>query len=196
FVENRIQMTMDSLSLFENETAQFMKNNNIISLSEQLKAEIEKAADMKAQIMAKEVELDIMKTRLTPNNQIIADSEIALKLLKDKYGEFFDHSSSDGLFLNLENIPNLQKKYARLQRKVVYFSKLLEYLGPQYEQAKIEEAKDVPTIQILDKATRPEWKDSPRRFKIIISAVFISFIFSIIVILLRLSIINYKKNMQ
>ena len=185
FVENRIQMTMDSLSLFENETAQFMENNDIINLSEQLKAEVEKAADMKAQIMAKEIELDVMKARLKPDNQAIANSEIALKFLRDKYVEFFDYSDSDGLFLNLENVPDLQKKYARLQRKVVYFSKLLEYLGPQFEQAKIEEARDIPTIQVIDKAQRPEWKSKPKRAQIVIIAFILSFAISLIWIIIR-----------
>ena len=187
FVGNRIQMTVDSLNLIENKTAQFMEDNDIISLNEQLTAEVEKAADMKAQIMAKEVELDIMKTKLIPNNQIIADKEIALKLLKDKYGEFFVYSSSDGLFLNLENVPNLQKQFARLRRKVVYFSKLLEYLGPQYEQAKIEEVKDIPTIQVIDEAKRPEWKTKPRRALIVVGTFLIS------LFLISLTIIVYKN---
>lgn len=194
FVENRIQMTMDSLSLFENKTAQFMENNDIISLSEQLKAEIEKAADMKAQIMAKEVELDVMKARLNPDNQAIANSEIALRFLKDKYCEFFDSTGSDKLFINLDNVPYIQKQYAQLLRKVVYFSKLLEYLGPQYEQAKIEETRDIPTIQVIDRAKKPEWKDGPRRLKIIVSALFVSFILSIIIVLMKQSINNFKNN--
>ena len=179
FIENRMIMVQDSLVFFESKISNFMEDNRIISINEQLKAEVEKAADMKAKIMEKEVELDVMKTRLAPNNQIITDSEIALKILKDKYGEFFDHSSSDGLFLNLENIPDLQKQYAQLKRKEMYFTKLLEYLGPQYEQAKIEEAKDIPTIQVLDKAKRPEWKSKPRRAKIVIISLIISFIISV-----------------
>ncbi|MBL7086922.1 MAG: hypothetical protein ISS28_07510, partial [Candidatus Cloacimonetes bacterium] len=166
-------------SLFENKTAQFMRKNDIISLSDQLKAEIEKAADMKAQIMAKEVELDIKKSMLTANNQEIQNLGITLHLLKEKYGEFFSSANSDQLFLNLENVPDIQKQYAQLQRKVVYFSKLLEYLGPQYEQAKIEEVKDIPTIQVLDKAKRPEWKSKPKRAKIVIIFFIISFIISV-----------------
>ncbi|MBL7085965.1 MAG: hypothetical protein ISS28_02525, partial [Candidatus Cloacimonetes bacterium] len=193
FVENRIQMTVDSLNLIENKTAQFMEDNDIISINEQLTVEVEKAADMKAQIMAKEVELDIMKTRLTPNNQIIADSEIALKLLKDKYGEFFDYSGSDGLFLNLENVPNLQKQYAQLSRKVLYFSKLLEYLGPQYEQAKIEEVRDIPTIQVIDKAQRPEWKSKPKRAMIVIVSTVTMFWLSILIVFVLTSFKTLKQ---
>ncbi|MBL7086576.1 MAG: hypothetical protein ISS28_05715, partial [Candidatus Cloacimonetes bacterium] len=76
-------------------------------------------------------------------------------------------------------------KYARLQRKVVYFSKLLEYLGPQFEQAKIEEARDISTIQVIDKAQRPEWKSKPKRAHIVIIALILSFAISIIWITIR-----------
>jgi uncharacterized protein involved in exopolysaccharide biosynthesis len=111
------------------------------------------------------------------------NSEVDLKILKDKYDEFFDNSSSDGAFLNLDDVPDIQKKYERLRRKVIYFSKVLEYLGPQYEQAKIQEAKDIPTIQVLDRATRPEWKSKPRRAFIVILSLLISFILSIVFVL-------------
>lgn len=182
FIENRMIMVQDSLVFFESKISNFMEDNRIISINEQLKAEVEKAADMKAQIMAKEVELGVMKTRLAPNNQIITDSEIALKILKDKYGEFFDRSGTDKLFINLDNVPSIQKQYAQLRRKVVYFSKLLEYLGPQYEQAKIEEVKDVPTVQVLDKAVRPEWKSKPKRAFIVVAYTFVALILNIFIL--------------
>ncbi|MBL7086446.1 MAG: hypothetical protein ISS28_05040, partial [Candidatus Cloacimonetes bacterium] len=112
-----------------------------------------------------------------------------LCLLKEKYNEFFNSANPDKLFLNLENVPDLQKQYAQLRRKVVYFSKLLEYLGPQYEQARIEEAKDVPTIQVIDKAKRPEWKYKPKRALIVI----FTFVFSIFIVAL---FIVLKKNYE
>jgi uncharacterized protein involved in exopolysaccharide biosynthesis len=182
FIENRIQMVEDSLTSVENRISDFMEDNNIVSLKRQLTAGVEKTADMKAQIMAKEVELDVMKTRSISTQEIV-NSEVDLKILKDKYDEFFDNSSSDGAFLNLDDVPDIQKKYERLRRKVIYFSKVLEYLGPQYEQAKIQEAKDIPTIQVLDRATRPEWKSKPRRAFIVILSLLISFILSIVFVL-------------
>ncbi|MBC8526262.1 MAG: hypothetical protein H8D22_05240 [Candidatus Cloacimonetes bacterium] len=185
FIENRMMMVQDSLAFFESKISNFMEKNRIISIDEQLKAEVEKAADMKAQIMAKEIELDVMKTRLTPNNQKIADSEIALKILKDKYDEFFDHSVSDKLFISLENIPSIQKQFAQLKRKEVYFTKLLEYLGPQFEQAKIDEAKDVPTVQVLDKAVRPEWKSKPKRIIIVFGSLIFSILLATMIVLIK-----------
>lgn len=185
FVEDRINITLDSLSYYENKITQYMEDNDIISLSEQLEAEIGKAADMQAQIMAKEVELDVLKAKLQPDNQAIANMEIDLKFLKDKYNEVFDQSGSSKLFINLDNAPEIQKEYAQLTRKVLYFSKLLEYLGPQYEQAKIKEARDISTIQVIDKAKRPEWKHKPKRAHIVIVAFILSLAIAIIWTIIR-----------
>lgn len=61
-----------------------------------------------------------------------------------------------------------------MQRSIDYYAKLIEYLGPQYEQSKIEEKKDIPTLQILDYAVRPERKAKPKRSLIVIITGFIS----------------------
>lgn len=182
FIEDRMEMVRDSLITVENKISDFMENNNIINIKGQLTEEVEKAAEMKAQIMAKEVELDIMKTRSASSRKIM-DSEVDLKILKDKYDEFFSHPGTGGAFINLDNVPDIQKKYSRLKRKEIYFSKLLEYLAPQYEQAKIQEMKDVPTIQVIDWATRPEWKSKPKRAYIVILSFLISFMVSILLVL-------------
>ena len=52
----------------------------------------------------------------------------------------------------------MQLQLIKLQRNVEYYSRLVEYLGPLYEQQKFEEAKNIPTLQILDFAERPELK--------------------------------------
>ncbi|MCK4339600.1 MAG: hypothetical protein KAW87_06410, partial [Candidatus Cloacimonetes bacterium] len=94
--------------------------------------------------------------------------------------EFYSEASSEKLFLNFDKIPDMEKEYLQLKRKAEYYAKLLEYLGPQYEQAKIEEAKDVPTVQVLDKAVRPERKEKPKRIIIVFGAFLISSLMSIL----------------
>ncbi len=190
FIENRMEIVRDSLNNLENNISQFMEKKGIISITDQMKAGVEKAADMKALIMSKEVELEVKKKVLTPNSPEVIALERELKILHNKFDEFYSDKSSDKLFLNFESIPDMQKEYLQLKRKAEYYAKLLEYLGPQYEQAKIEEARNVPTVQVLDRAVRPEHKNKPHRAIIVIFAFIASiFIFSIYVIF----VYNYKK---
>jgi len=182
FIEDRMEMVRDSLIAVENKISDFMEDNNIINIEGQLTAGVEKAAEIKAQIMAKEVELDVMKTRSASSQRII-NSEVDLKILKDKYDEFLSHPGAGGAFISLDDVPEIRKEYSRMKRKEIYFSKLLEFLAPQYEQAKIQEMKDIPTIQVIDWADRPEWKSKPKRAYIVILSFLISFMVSILLVL-------------
>lgn len=192
FIANRIQLIKDSLNCYENKVAKFMEQNDIISLSEQLKAEVERAAEIKANIMSREIELEVLSKRLKQNSPKIEDLKETIHLLKKNFNDLFDPANSGELFINLDNIPELQKEFGRLKREVLYYSKLLKYLGPQYEQAKIQAAKDIPTIQVIDEPKRPEWKDKPRRALIVVLAMFVSFIITSISVLFY----SFIKKMQ
>ena len=66
----------------------------------------------------------------------------------------------------------------------------MEFLLPQYEQAKIQEAKDTPTVQVLDKAVPPDLRAKPKRAIMVIMVGFISFLFCTIFVF---SLENYHR---
>ena len=191
FIKNRVNLIQDSLRYYENELASFMKKNDIITMEEQLRAEVEKAAEMKAQIMFDEIKLDVMRGKLKDSNPKVVDLETQIRLLKKKYHGLFSPSHSDELFINLDKTPDLQKRFGQLQRRVLYYSKLIEFLGPRYEQAKIEAVKDVPTIQVIDEPRRPEYKAKPRRALIVIILMISSFIITVVAIISNHKIKKY-----
>ncbi|MCD4818926.1 MAG: hypothetical protein K8S23_09565 [Candidatus Cloacimonetes bacterium] len=193
FVGDRVKIIRDSLYKFETEYAEFMNRNDIIDIDTQLKIQIEKIAKLKAEIMAMEIKLEINKTTLAKNSPLIASSEISLNLVREKYDDFINKKKSENLFLNLDNLSEIQKEFAQLERNVIYYNKLFEYLGPQYEQAKIEEAKKIPTIQVLDYGIRPEKRFSPKRRIIVIISFLFSLIFSIIIVFIKYALENYEE---
>lgn len=163
FIESQVQIALDSLKILENQIRDFMKQNGVLSLPEQVAAGITTAAEIQANIMSKEIELSIATQSLNPADPQIARLKLEIKTLKDKYAQFFSGSKGNNLFPNFSDIPDLEIQYLQLKRKAEYYKKVLEFLGPQYEQAKIEEAKEIPTIQVLDTAIRPEKKAKPKR---------------------------------
>lgn len=188
FVEKRIALIRDSLITLENVIKDFMKDNNLISLSDQITAEITQAAELKARIVATEIELIIKKEYVSESRPEVEKLETELQLLKQHYQDQF-FSGSDDLSINLSNVQDIELKYIQLKRKVQYFEKLLEYLGPQYEQSKIEEVKDTPTIQVIDHPERPEWKYKPKRIMLVIQTDLVFTILLLIYIFVR----NRKK---
>jgi len=80
-----------------------------------------------------------------------------------------------GFSVPFARLPKISLEYARLLRNLKVQEAIYELLTQQYEQAKIMEAKDTPTVQILDKASPPERKSFPKRGIIIILVFITSF---------------------
>ena len=152
FIESRIEDVIDSLKYLEAELTQFMQDEKILSLPDQLMVGVQNAADLKAQIMAKEIELAIAKSTFGNQSTVIKNLETEVNSFKEKYQEFFRDNPSERLLPNFSRIPEVAIKFTRLQRQIDYYVKVLEYLAPEYEGSKIDEKRNVPTIQVLDQA--------------------------------------------
>ena len=90
-----------------------------------------------------------------------------------------ENKSKDGLWLSMSSFPDLGMRSARLIRDVEVQGRLLEIMVPQYEQARMEESKNIPTLQIIDEPRVPINKTKPKRMFIVIGAIFMAAIFSL-----------------
>jgi len=68
----------------------------------------------------------------------------------------------------------------RLMREVKYQEVMFELLAKQYELARVDEAKDAPVIQVLDRAAPPEMRSSPRRGRIVIVSAVAGFLAAVL----------------
>ena len=93
-------------------------------------------------------------------------------------GEAISNESSEGIWVSMGRFPDLAMRSARLLREVEVQGKLLEILVPQYEQARMEESKNIPTLQVIDEPKVPLNKAKPKRMLIVLGAVFMAAIFS------------------
>jgi hypothetical protein len=66
--------------------------------------------------------------------------------------------------------------YADLYRRVQIQETVFEVLTQQYELAKVQEAKEIPSVKVLDPANIPERKSFPPRILIIALGGFLGFI--------------------
>jgi len=196
FIEKRYFQNLDDLKVGEEKLRNFQEKYGIIALPEQTAAAITTAAELKSQIMAKEVEVGFLQTNVSEKHVKLIRAKTELKELQKKYDEFIygkelnknavsRDSKSNELFLPFEQVPDLGLQYARLYREVMMQQKLMEFLLPQYEDAKIQEAKETPTIQVLDKAVLPIKKSSPKRAIIVIVAGLLTIMISFVIYLLN-----------
>jgi uncharacterized protein involved in exopolysaccharide biosynthesis len=81
------------------------------------------------------------------------------------------------------DLPTLGLTYYDLDRKVRVDEALWETLTKQYEMARVQEAKEIPTIRVLDTANVPNRKSAPHRSVIVLIGTFLSLVLSCIAVL-------------
>lgn len=181
FIEKRlteVKDTLDSLSLSLNE---FQKKYSTISLESQTKSVIDLYADLTAQKISTEIELEYQKNYFDINslNIIRLDQKLSIINEKIKELEFAEADKKVKFGLNISDIPDLNLKYAELIAELEIQREIYEFLFPQFESAKIEEVKDLPTIEIIDIAVPAGLRSKPKRAIICIISFLIALSFSI-----------------
>lgn len=182
FLEKRLKKVKADLAQAESALQAFEQKYGVVAIKEQAKAAIEGAADIKGQIIAAQTELDVLKQFGTErqNDAVMLKARIAglnQQLLKIEKGT--PSTNKDEYFLSFKEIPSLGVKLARLMRDAKVQEEVFKLITNQYELAKIEEAKDVNTIQILDHAVPPDKKSSPKRALIVILSTVVAFFIAV-----------------
>jgi uncharacterized protein involved in exopolysaccharide biosynthesis len=188
FLEKRLETVQEDLGKAETALKEFQEKYKVVAIEEQAKAAIEGAGKIKGEIIMAQTELEVLK-------QFGTEKQNEAIMLKSKIDELQNQleriekgtprkASSDPLqmtgsdtdfYIPFDELPALGMQLARLMREAKIQEKVFELMTTEYELAKIEEAKDVNTIQILDKAVAPDKKSSPKRSLIVILSTFMAF---------------------
>ena len=98
--------------------------------------------------------------------------------------------------INFDNFPELGMENARLIRALTIQNTLLELLLPQYETARLEETKNIPTLQIIDAPKVPINKSKPIRSLIVIASIIMGLVISIIYIFSEHYSSEFRKQLK
>ncbi len=187
FVEKRLAEAKTDLSNAEDAVKRFLENNKAVKLDTQSEAIIGAIGEVKGALMAKEVELQTLLSFATPNHPQAEILRAEVEGLKDRMHELsegdskLDNTGSKDIFIPTAKMPHLGLQYVRLLRKVKVQETLYTLLTQQYEMARIQEAKDSPTVQILDVAKAPEKRTKPKRTIIVILTTFTALFLSVFI---------------
>lgn len=186
YIENQLEITKVELDSAEVKLMEFQKKNKTFSLPDQLTSIIESAAKLKVEIVNTEIEIGLLEPNSRPDNKTLIALKKKLKQLNKEY-EKFDIDSDDYL-VAFSDVPELGMQLAKLLRTVKIKNEVYLLLQQQYYKERIQENRDVPTIDILDEAIPPEKQVAPR-------LIYSTFLGSIFVLLLVSSflIIREKK---
>ena len=205
FIEKRYNEVKLNLAEAEDSYMDFQEKYGIIALPEQVEAAIGIAADYESELGISEIEYNVMRHSLGDNHPEVQLAKLNIDLLRKKIQSILGFSNSfvlDSIFTKklfplFSDIPHLGKKFIRVERDLEVQSLIYEFITQEFERAKIEEARDMPTVQVIDLAIPPIQKHRPRRSLLVLFATFLSSITYVAIILGKFSVkefFHYIKN--
>jgi tyrosine-protein kinase Etk/Wzc len=178
FFDQELASEKNALTVAENELRQTSEKSGVIQLGGQAAALIRGLADLRAQIMSREVQISAMRTFATDQNPNTVRLEEEISSLKSQLAKLESDPRNPELSaagIPAREVPAVSLEYARKYREVRYHEALYELLAKQYEAARIDEAKAAPIIQVVDRAVPPDKKSGPHRMLITLGSGFVGF---------------------
>ena len=194
--EQQLNKTKDDLANAEEALKQTQLSTGFVQIDSQARALITSAATLRAQMVAKEVQIQAMQAYAGEGNPDLQEQERELEGLRTQFNQLVgsNGSSSDDLFLSKGNVPEAALEYARKLRDVKYNEAIFEFLAKQLEVAKIDEAKEGGFLQIVNPALVPERKSFPKRILITLGAAAFGLSFAVMLALLEVRVARMRAN--
>ncbi|HUN61518.1 MAG TPA: Wzz/FepE/Etk N-terminal domain-containing protein [Candidatus Sulfotelmatobacter sp.] len=210
FLEDRLKVAKTDLDEATNQLAQFSSKNNTLDLQTEGKAMLDAAATISGQLIVAESQLQGLRQIYTDNNPRVRSLEGRVNELRKQLEKFggnsessettpVDHSiaastqatdppsdrTGSSPFPTLRNLPLLGAKYSDYYRRAKIQETVFELLTEQYELAKVQEAKETPSVKVLDPGKVPEQKSFPPRKLIALFGTSLAFALAAIWILAK-----------
>lgn len=190
FFQQQLQDAKNQLAAAEEALVQTEQQTGLIQLDSQARALIESVASLRAQISAKEVQIQSMQTFATDQNAQLVQAQQELDSLRAQLAKLHGagEKADAGLILPQGRVPTASLEYVRKLRDVKYYETIFDIMARQFELAKIDEAKEGALIQVVDAAVPADRKSSPYRTLIVLGATVFGFFFGVFYALVLSSI--------
>jgi capsule polysaccharide export protein KpsE/RkpR len=184
FLESRLQAVNRDLENAEKEFSQFASKNSAIDVKEQGRAMLGAAAVLQGNLIAAQSEYEGLR-------QIYSDTNVRVRSVHARIEELqrqleslagkgestttISSQPSDSMYPSIRKLPLLGVTYADLYRQTKIQEAVLETLTREYEMAKVQEAKEIPTVKVLDVPHIPDKKSFPPRLLIVLAGTIFAF---------------------
>lgn len=184
FLERRYLEVKQNLRNAEDSLVVYQKESGIFLAEEQAFASFEAYSKLEAELATKEVEATVLGKLLGSDSPLVANAKIAADEFKRKLDRIKSGKDKAGIILSMNDLPKRTMNYLRFYRDVEIYNKMLAFIIPLYEQARFEEQKDIPLLQVIDEAVPPQKKSWPPRslFALFFTIIIMMFVIAILII--------------
>lgn len=181
FIEQRLHSVQNDLENAQIELSDFSSKNTTVDITAQTRAMVDVGARLEGEIVAERSGLESLRQVYTDDNVHVREVQARIGVLQQELNKLAGSSTpaapasassqqaAGELYPPLRQLPRLAVRYTDLYRRVKVEEAVFELLTQQYEMARLEEAKDVPVVRIIDAPGIPEKKSFPPR--VILSVV-------------------------
>ena len=169
FLEERLKTVKVELDNSAKNFSEFASKSTAIDIPAQGRAMVEAAARLQGELIAAQSGLEGLKQIYSDDNVRVRSARARIDELQKKLNEIGEAGTTgaskpdDALYPSIRRLPILGVTYADLYRQTKIDETVFELLTEQYEMAKVEEAKEIPTVKVLDAAIVPTKKSFPPR---------------------------------
>ena len=183
FYEEQLKQAREALVAAELAFQQVQQQKGLIQLDAQARAMIESLSALRAQVAAKQVEVEALRSYSTEQNPDVQLAERELTSLEAEETSLEQRNQVPGIAgLGLGNVPAAGLEYLRAAHELQYQQALYDMLMKQYDAAKLDESKDAAIIQVVEPAIAPNQKSSPHRLLILIGFAIAGFLVSCVLV--------------
>ncbi|MFZ0294608.1 MAG: GNVR domain-containing protein [Candidatus Sulfotelmatobacter sp.] len=187
FFQQQVDQAKQSLTAAEDAMAKTQQSTGVLQIDSQARALIESAAVLRAQVVAKEVQIEAMRSFATDDNPNLVLAKQQLAALQAQLERVAGSQSDTGSDINLSKgrVTGEGMEYLRRYRDLKYQETVFELLAKEYEVAKLDEAREGSIVQVVDPAVPPDTKSSPHRTLIVLGATILAFFVAVFWVWLR-----------
>lgn len=191
FIEQRLKTVKQNLDSALQEFSEYASKNGTFDVPSQTRAMVESEATLQGQLVAAESELEGLRQIYRDNNIRVRTLQARVDALKkqvenmsgNKADLSSDQSDLPGDFPSIRKLPLVGVRWANLYRETKIQETVYELLTQEYEFAKIQEAKEIPTVNVLDPPLVPERKSFPPRTLIVLLGTTLAVMFGCVFVI-------------
>jgi len=180
FVEENLLETSADLAAAEDSLRSLKERYGIASLEAQVEGTVTSAVALEQKITETRITIQVLEKLFQRSHPDLQRARLELQGLLQEQKKLRVAESGEGLLIPLDIAPEISLAFARQYRKVKTLEVIHEVLVRQYEQARIQELKDTPTLRIVDRGKVPEYKYKPKRIILVFIASLSAFFFAVL----------------
>lgn len=186
YIQGQLTQTRCALDSAYADLVAYQESHRAVSVDKQLEALVTTAATLKTQLAEAVIELGVVKRDMRADSRAVRELQARVDELQKQYAQLqAGQGANDDFVMAFLRLPRVARDLAQLVRTVKTLEEVNTFLNKQYYRDRLQEERDLPTVQVLDAAI-PAWKRSaPRRLQWMLTSCFVGFLAAAVFVIAR-----------